>query len=332
MRAFTSIEVRKLGRVPRPTADFLGLHAARGRRNCAQLPTMTIGGLPCPEHGTGPSTGGLLMVGVILSVIADAIISVSLNLQKHAHNRNWDHAAGKPKRPFTRLPLWWVGMLLNVFGELGNLVAYGFAPASVVTPVGSVGVFCNAILASFFLKEPLRKRDLVGLCFIVAGVVLIVMGVPEAPGVLTAHVIAHEVMPHPRCWAYLLALSLGVAALLVLARLGYGKRYLLVYLLLCSLISSVTVIAARAFSSMTTIALGLGAVAADAVGEGGDGGGVEEGGDAPAAAGAAAGLPVQLARGLWARRAPHVLAVLRLSGGTPRHRPAARRRPARRCV
>jgi drug/metabolite transporter (DMT)-like permease len=229
---------------------------------------MTIGGLPCPEHGTGPSTGGLLMVGVILSVIADAIISVSLNLQKHAHNRNWDHAAGKPKRPFTRLPLWWVGMLLNVFGELGNLVAYGFAPASVVTPVGSVGVFCNAILASFFLKEPLRKRDLVGLCFIVAGVVLIVMGVPEAPGVLTAHVIAHEVMPHPRCWAYLLALSLGVAALLVLARLGYGKRYLLVYLLLCSLISSVTVIAARAFSSMTTIALGLGAVAADAVGEG----------------------------------------------------------------
>ena len=221
------------------------------------------------------------MVGVILSVIADAIISVSLNLQKHAHNRNWDHAAGKPKRPFTRLPLWWVGMLLNVFGELGNLVAYGFAPASVVTPVGSVGVFCNAILASFFLKEPLRKRDLVGLCFIVAGVVLIVMGVPEAPGVLTAHVIAHEVMPHPRCWAYLLALSLGVAALLVLARLGYGKRYLLVYLLLCSLISSVTVIAARAFSSMTTIALGLGAVAADAVGEGGDGGGVEEGGDAP---------------------------------------------------
>ena len=49
--------------------------------------------------------------------------------------------------------------------------------------------------------------------------------------------------------AYLLALSLGVAALLVLARLGYGKRYLLVYLLLCSLISSVTVIAARAFSS-----------------------------------------------------------------------------------
>ena len=109
-------------------------------------------------------------------------------------------------------------MLLNVFGELGNLVAYGFAPASVVTPVGSVGVFCNAILASFFLKEPLRKRDLVGLCFIVAGVVLIVMGVPEAPGVLTAHVIAHEVMPHPRCWAYLLALSLGVAALLVLDR------------------------------------------------------------------------------------------------------------------
>lgn len=37
-------------------------------------------------------------------------------------------------------------------GEVGNMLAYGFAPASVVAPVGSVGVFFNEIIAVLFLK------------------------------------------------------------------------------------------------------------------------------------------------------------------------------------
>jgi hypothetical protein len=54
------------------------------------------------------------------------------------------------------VPLWWLGIVLHIGGELGNLFAYGFAPASIVTPVGSIGVLCNAFLATLFLKEPLR--------------------------------------------------------------------------------------------------------------------------------------------------------------------------------
>ena len=72
-----------------------------------------------------------------------------------------------------KVPLWWIGMLMNIFGELGNLLAYGFAPASLVAPVGCVGVFANEIIAVVFLKEPFRKQDVVGLVGVIIGVILI---------------------------------------------------------------------------------------------------------------------------------------------------------------
>jgi hypothetical protein len=47
-----------------------------------------------------------MWVGIVLSALADAIIAVSLNIQKLAHNRNADPKSGKPVKPFVRLPLW----------------------------------------------------------------------------------------------------------------------------------------------------------------------------------------------------------------------------------
>lgn len=37
------------------------------------------------------------------------------------------------------------------------MLAYGFAPAAVVAPVGSVGVIVNELIAVFFLKEDFRR-------------------------------------------------------------------------------------------------------------------------------------------------------------------------------
>ena len=35
---------------------------------------------------------------------------------------------------------WWAGLLTMAFGEFCNFAAYGFAPASVVTPLGALSV------------------------------------------------------------------------------------------------------------------------------------------------------------------------------------------------
>ena len=200
---------------------------------------MTILNLPCPAPGLGPQEP-TVVIGVVLSVFADLIIAVSLFLQKLAHNRNVG-TNGKPVKPYTQIPMWWCGIVLNATGEIGNLIAYGFAPASIVAPVGSVGVFFNAVLATVFLKEPMRRRDMVGLAIIVAGIVLIILGVPEVPGHLTAPIVVAEVLPHPRCYLYMMFLAISICVLLHLAP-KHGERHVLWYLMLCSLISSVTVI------------------------------------------------------------------------------------------
>ena len=40
-------------------------------------------------------------------------------------------------QPYIRLKLWWVGMVLMAMGETGNFLAYAYAPATVVAPLGA---------------------------------------------------------------------------------------------------------------------------------------------------------------------------------------------------
>lgn len=39
---------------------------------------------------------------------------------------------------YLKSKLWWLGMILIAIGEGGNFLSYGFAPASVVAPLGTV--------------------------------------------------------------------------------------------------------------------------------------------------------------------------------------------------
>ena len=66
--------------------------------------------------------------------------------------------------------------------ELVNLAALGFAPATLVAPLGCLSVVFNAFTAVFWLREPFFKRDLLGLALISAGVSCIVMGQVGAVG------------------------------------------------------------------------------------------------------------------------------------------------------
>lgn len=193
-----------------------------------------------------------LAIGVALSIVADTIIAISLNVMKLAHNRNAG-PDGKPIKPFTRLRLWWVGILLNISGEVGNLLAYGYAPAAIVAPVGSVGVVVNQIIAVFFLREPLRKRDMLGLVGVVGGVVLIILGVPESDVELTVHVmLTSNIFLNPRAYWYLLGLFALIVVFMKVMEPRYAHKHIFVWLIMCSVISSWTVIAARGFSSLLT--------------------------------------------------------------------------------
>ncbi|CAF0799515.1 unnamed protein product [Adineta steineri] len=59
-------------------------------------------------------------------------------------------------------------------GEICNFVAYGFAPASVVTPLGAF-----ALMAVRFLDEKLNILSEIGCLFTVCGSVIIVIHAPK---------------------------------------------------------------------------------------------------------------------------------------------------------
>src|SRR5205085_665519 len=71
---------------------------------------------------------------------------------------------------------WLLGILLVYFGELcGNWVALSLIPASVVTPLGILGVVVNAVLARFILSEQITFRQQIGYIWILSGVLTTIL-------------------------------------------------------------------------------------------------------------------------------------------------------------
>ena len=134
------------------------------------------------------------MIGLGIAVGANAVIPLALNVQKYAHTKNTD-ADGNPKQAMTQLPLWWLGLAMMISGEFFNLLAYGFAPTSLVAPTGAVGVFFNGIIATLGMNEPFGRRDALGLLAIAGGVVMVVNAVPEVQMDLNKEMLWENVLP-----------------------------------------------------------------------------------------------------------------------------------------
>lgn len=77
-------------------------------------------------------------------------------------------------KSYLKSPYWWLGFILMVVGEAGNFLAYGFAPASIVSPLGVVALVSNCVIAPVMLKEPFRRQDLLGVLVSVAGTATVV--------------------------------------------------------------------------------------------------------------------------------------------------------------
>jgi len=78
-----------------------------------------------------------------------------------------------PKKSYLKSPLWWAGQIMMTVGEAGNFLAYGFAPASIVSPLGVVALVSNCIIAPFFLKERFRKQDFFGVVIAITGAITV---------------------------------------------------------------------------------------------------------------------------------------------------------------
>lgn len=73
-------------------------------------------------------------------------------------------------------------MISMAVGELANFIAYAYAPAIIVTPLGALSVIVAAILAHYMLKERLNTFGALG-CFlcIVGSINIVIHAPPDQP-------------------------------------------------------------------------------------------------------------------------------------------------------
>lgn len=187
-----------------------------------------------------------IVIGVTICIIGNILVAIALNVQKHAHNKVAD-----TEKSYVTSGTWWLGLLLLIGGEIGNFMAYGFAPASVVAPLGSSGIIFNAIIAVVVLKEKIRLRDVVGIVWAVVGAYLIVTFAKEGKHMPTASKIVFLL----RQYTFLAFILVEVCIFVFIVYLHHGMNRISVVsiVLQVALLGSPTVISAKAVSSMISI-------------------------------------------------------------------------------
>ncbi|KAF2005370.1 DUF803-domain-containing protein [Amniculicola lignicola CBS 123094] len=148
---------------------------------------------------------------------------------------------------------WWAGIILMTTGEAGNFLAYGFAPASIVSPLGVVALVSNCIIAPIVLKERFRTRDGLGVLVAVAGAVTVVLSANDNNPKLGPQ----EIWDLITRWEFETYLGITIAVICVLMWCSnrYGEKNILIDLGLVGLFGGYTALSTKGVASMLSYTL-----------------------------------------------------------------------------
>nr|XP_031546994.1 LOW QUALITY PROTEIN: NIPA-like protein 2 [Vicugna pacos] len=194
------------------------------------------------------------LFGVLLAILGNLVISISLNIQKYSHLRL---AHQEHPQPCFKSVLWWGGVVLMAVGETGNFAAYGFAPITLIAPLGCMSVTGSAIISVMFLKENLRASDLLGMAPAFAGTCLLV-------NVFALCNVTQDI-PAGTAWYYTVVYCMQFICFVILEILIFcillyfhkrkGMKHIVILLTLVALLASLTVISVKAVSGMITFSV-----------------------------------------------------------------------------
>eukprot|EP00795_Rhopilema_esculentum_P007921 gene7921-13811_t len=189
-----------------------------------------------------------ILMGIVLAICGNFLISIAMNIQKYSHNQQDPEL---PENAYLKSKTWWLGIILMIFGEIGNFSAYGFAPASLVAPLGTTTVIANAAIAVMYLKETIRYQDVLGISLAIVGGFLLINFSTKEDTVL----MAKDIVVYLKQWTFLLYLFLELLAFgaLVYVQRTREEEEILTHLLQVAILGSFTVISAKAVSSMMSI-------------------------------------------------------------------------------
>ena len=189
-------------------------------------------------------------IGLTLAICSGLFIGTSFVLKKTGllkANAKYNEEAGEGYG-YLKNAFWWTGMTLMIVGEICNFVAYAFVDAILVTPLGALSVVVTTILSAVFLKERLSFVGKVGCFMCIIGSVVIVMNAPAQSAVADIQEMKHFVLA-PGFLSYAGVIIVGCAFIAWWAGPRYGKKSMLVYLSICSLIGGLSVVATQGLGS-----------------------------------------------------------------------------------
>ena len=81
--------------------------------------------------------------------------------------------------------VWWLGFLSMALGEAANFLAYAYAPATVVTPLGALSIIVSSVLGNIYLNEKLNLHGKIGAVLTMLGSTIMVIAAPKEPEIGT---------------------------------------------------------------------------------------------------------------------------------------------------
>ncbi|SPO36915.1 uncharacterized protein PSFLO_02386 [Pseudozyma flocculosa] len=162
-----------------------------------------------------------------------------------------DHGneSSSPGTQYLKSKLWWLGIALMTIGEGGNFISYGFAPASLVAPLGAVALLSNVIISPILLKERFKAADIGGILLAIIGAVTVVFSSKQSddrlgPNALLAAIKRIEFVVYA-------SISIGLGLFLAfLSRSRYADRWVLVDVGTCAIFGGFTVLSTKGISSL----------------------------------------------------------------------------------
>ncbi|KFK39685.1 magnesium transporter nipa2 [Arabis alpina] len=185
--------------------------------------------------------------GLILAVSSSIFIGSSFIIKKKGLKKAGASGvrAGEGGHGYLYEPWWWAGMITMIVGEVANFAAYAFAPAILVTPLGALSIIFSAVLAHFILQEKLHIFGVLGCVLCVVGSTTIVLHAPHEQKIESVKQV-WKLATEPGFLVYSALILIVVLVLIFYYAPRYGKTHMLVYVGICSLMGSLTVMSVKA--------------------------------------------------------------------------------------
>lgn len=191
------------------------------------------------------------LTGFILALLSSGFIGASFIIKKKGLKRAAVASgvrAGVGGYAYLLEPLWWIGMITMIVGEIANFVAYAFAPAVLVTPLGALSIIVSAVLAHFILKERLHNLGILGCVMCIAGSMVIVIHAPQERPITSVQEIWHKAT-QTSFLLYVASVIVLVSVLVFHFSPRYGHFNVLIFTGICSLMGSLSVMSVKALGT-----------------------------------------------------------------------------------